>query len=132
MRYLAAEEILAIHARIIDATAGLHGVRDAHLLESLAERPKMQFGGNDLYKTIFDKAAAYFESCAYHHVFTDGNKRTAIALAARFLFMHGYEFRATNDEIEKFVLRAVEKKYAHEEIVQWLRAHSKKFRKGVK
>ena len=132
MRYLTAEEILVIHAWIIDATGGLHGVRDVHLLASLAERPKMQFGGNDLYKTPFDKAAAYFESCAYHHVFTDGNKRTAIALAARFLFTNGYELRATNDGIEKFVLRAIEKKYAREKIVHWLRVHSKKIRKGVK
>ncbi len=132
MHYFTTEEILVVHARIIDKTGGMHGVRDINLLGSLAERPKMQFGGKDLYQTVFDKTAAYFESCAYHHVFTDGNKRTAIAIAARFLFTNGCAFNATNNEIEKFVVDAVEKKYAHEEIVEWLRAHFKKIRKGVK
>ena len=132
MRYLPAEEILVIHARIIDKTGGPHGVRDIHLLESLAERPKMQFGGKELYESIFDKAAVYLESCAYHHVFTDGNKRTAITIAIRFLFLNGYDFDAIDREIEEFMVTAVEKKYTLQKITAWLKTHSKKIRKGVK
>ena len=132
MHYFTTEEILVVHARIIDKTGGMHGVRDVNLLGSLAERPKMQFGVKELYQTVFDKAAAYFESCAYHHVFTDGNKRTAIAIAARFLFLNGWELSASNTAAEKFVLAAVGKKYPLKKIAEWLRTHSKKIRKGVK
>ena len=127
--YLPAEEILIIHARIIDETGGSHGVRDTNLLASVVERPKMQFGGKDLYPTIFDKAAVYFESCARHHAFLDGNKRTAVAIAARFLYMNGYALRVANSALEKFVLEAVVQKWELGRISVWLKKHSKRMGK---
>lgn len=130
IRYLSGEEALVIHARLIDATGGSHGVRNTHLLASMLERPKMQFGGKDLYPTLFDKAAAYFESCAMHHAFVDGNKRTAIALAARFLFLNGYDLSARNKTLEAFVLRAVTKRLPLPVIALWLKQHSKKREEG--
>src|SRR3989338_4285770 len=98
-RYITSEDILVIHAKIIDETGGAHGVRDTHLLSSMAERPRMQFGGRELYPTLFDKTAAYFESCARHHVFFDGNKRTAIAIAFRFLSVNGYSLISSNKNL---------------------------------
>lgn len=129
MHYLTAEEILIIHARIVDETGGLHGVRDTNLLGSLSERPKMQFGGKELYSDIFEKTAAYFESCAYHHIFSDGNKRTAIAIAARFLYLNDYELQIANELMECFILDAVEQKYKLEKIAAWFKKHSKKVKK---
>lgn len=126
MRYLSAEDILVIHARIIDATGGLHGVRDVHLIASMSGRPKMQFGGKDLYPSIFDRAAAYFESCAFHHAFLDGNKRTAIAIAARFLFLNGFELKTTNIILEKFVISAITRKYTLQKISLWFKKHAKR------
>ncbi|MBI3305432.1 type II toxin-antitoxin system death-on-curing family toxin [Candidatus Parcubacteria bacterium] len=79
MNYLTGEEILAIHSEIIDQTGGLHGVRDAGLLASILERPKTAFGGKEMHRGLFKKAAVYMEGLARYHVFTDGNKRTAIA-----------------------------------------------------
>lgn len=128
IKYLEYDEMLIIHARIIDETCGAHGVRDLHLASSIVERPKMQFGGKELYPSLFDKAAAYFESCALHHVFIDGNKRTAIALAARFLFLNGYELIVSNKKMETFVLDVVTKKYPLAEISVWLKKHVKKIR----
>lgn len=132
MRYLTGEEILVIHAKIIDATGGIHGVRDTHLLASLVERPKMEFGGNELYQGVFRKAAAYFESCAYHHIFLDGNKRTAIALAGRFMFLNGWDINASNEEMERFVLEAVGEKFELKKIAEWLHVYSKRISKEVK
>lgn len=126
VRYLSGEELLVIHVRIIDETGGAHGVRDMNILASLLERPKIQFGGKDLYLSIFNKAAAYFESCAMHHAFIDGNKRTAIALSARFLYLNGYEVIPSNRVIETFVIAAVTKKYDIQKISAWLKKHSKK------
>ncbi|MBI4120550.1 MAG: hypothetical protein HY454_03755 [Parcubacteria group bacterium] len=54
MKYITAEDILAIHSEIIDETGGLHGVRDVGLLASVVERPKGRFGGRPLYKNIFN------------------------------------------------------------------------------
>lgn len=113
-----------LHARILEATGGAHGVRDTHLLASLSEKPKMKFGGKDLYKGVFRKAATYLEALATYHVFIDGNKRTALAGAARFLFVNGYAFTATNDQIEHFVLGVALKKHDMEAIARWLEKHS--------
>lgn len=129
MRYLTGEEVLVIHAKIIDETGGLHGVRDTHLLASLVERPKMGFGGTELYPGVFRKAAAYFESCAHHHIFLDGNKRTAIAIAGRFLFLNGRELKASNEEMEQFVLEAVREKFEIDTIADWLEKRSRKLKK---
>ena len=126
MKYLSAEDILIIHARIVDATGGAHGVRDVHLVASAAERPRTTFGKKDLYPDVCTKAAAYLESIARHHAFLDGNKRTAIAAAARFLFLNGYELRATNKELEKFVLAVAVGKKDVPEIASWFKKYTRK------
>ena len=126
MKYLTAEEILIIHARIIDETGGSHGIREVGLLASLIERPKAKFGGQEQYKGIFKKAATYLDSLVRYHVFVDGNKRTAIAASARFLALNDYNLVATNKGMERFVLKATVEKFDPEEIARWLKTHSKK------
>ena len=117
---------MIIHSEMIDQTGGAHGVRDNHLLASVAERPRHSFGGQEVFPDVFTKAAAYFHSLAMFHVFVDGNKRTAIASAARFLDFNGYELEVTNRQIENFVLRAVVKKLEVENIALWFRKHSRR------
>ena len=122
--YLNSEEILRIHALVIDETGGSHGVRDLNLFESIVQRPMMQFGGQELYVNIFDKAATYFDSCAHHHVFIDGNKRTAISIAIRFLYLNGYGVSIKKGDMWNFVVKAVKNKYSISKIADWLKKHS--------
>ncbi|MEK7094442.1 MAG: type II toxin-antitoxin system death-on-curing family toxin [Patescibacteria group bacterium] len=128
MRYLAAREVLIIHALVIDETGGLHGVRDLGLLESAIHRPRSVFGGKELYVGVLLKAAALFESLARNHPFTDGNKRTAIVTTARFLSLNGYKLVTTSKELERFTLSAVTKKLSITAIARWLEKHAKKLR----
>lgn len=126
MRYLSAAEILAIHDRVVEETGGSLGVRDEHLLASLAERPKTAFGGTEQFSTLFTKAASYLEAIAQYHVFVDGNKRTALSVASIFLRANGYEIELPVEESEQFMIDAVVKKLSVEEIAQWLEQNSKK------
>lgn len=126
VRYLSGEDILVIHSRIVEQIGGSHGVRDTGLLASIVDAPTQQAFGKELYADIFAKAAVYLERTANYHVFVDGNKRTSIAAAARFLYLNGYTLRATNDEVEFFVLRVVVEKLPLEEIAGWLKKHSRK------
>ena len=126
MKYLTAPEVLVLHARTIDETGGLYGVRDAGLLHSAVERPKMIFDGKELYPDLFTKAAAYFESLVRNHAFLDGNKRTAVLATARFLFLNGYELIATNKELERFTIRVATVKSDLDTIAVWLKRRSKK------
>lgn len=126
MKYLTPQDILVIHARIIDETGGSHGIRDTGLLVSLVERPKAAFGGKEMYPGIFEKAAVYLESLVSYYVFVDGNKRAGIAAAARFLFLNGYTLQANNKQVETFVLKIAEEKLEIRAIAAWFKKHAKK------
>ncbi|OJI06339.1 hypothetical protein BK004_04205 [bacterium CG10_46_32] len=126
MEYLSGEDILVMHSEIVDATGGTHGIRDTELFISIIERPKASFGGTEMHATVFAKAAVYLESLAQYHVFIDGNKRTALAASARFLFVNGYDLTASNTEVEVFVLRTVEEKLGLEEIADWFESNVKR------
>lgn len=125
MKYLSAEQVLFIHARIIDETGGAHGVRDIGLLQSAVARPTAAFGGDDLYPDVFRKAAALAESLARNHAFLDGNKRTAIASAGLFLGMNGLRFDATQKELVRFALQVAVGAVTVEEAATWLQKHCK-------
>lgn len=60
--YLTTQEILFIHARLIETIGGEHGVRDLGLLESAVARPQATFDGESLYPDLFQKAAALMQS----------------------------------------------------------------------
>jgi death-on-curing protein len=122
--YLTLDIILAIHEEMVERYGGSHGIRDIGLIQSAAARPQSSFGGEDLYQTIFDKAAALFHSLMFNHAFVDGNKRTAMVSTARFLFMNGYELDASQKEFVTFPLNVENQHLSIEEISKWLKRHS--------
>jgi death on curing protein len=126
VKYVSAQDILVLHAKVVEQTGGRQGIRDVHLLVSLAERPKASFDGKEMFPSVFEKAGTYLESLTTYHVFIDGNKRTAIITSARFLLLNGYKLAATNREIEDFVVRVASEKVELRQIARWFKAHSKK------
>ena len=120
MNYLAVEQVLFIHARLISETGGMHGVLDLGLLLSAVARPQATFDGQDLYPDIFSKAAALLESLVGNHAFVDGNKRTAITSAGLFLGINGYRLTANNQQLEDFTLQCARHAVALEDIARWL------------
>lgn len=127
-KYLSAETILILHSEVVDATGGMHGVRDIALLAAIVDKPKASFGGRDLYPDVFIKAAVCLESIVNYHVFIDGNKRTGITACARFLYQNGYTLFATNKEVEKFVLSIATDTTDVLVIAAWLKKHTAKIR----
>ena len=102
MRYLTAEEIVAIGRRIVD---GNLNVRDVGLVASAAARPSTVAFGMDPYPTLIEKAAALLHSLTTSHPFTDGNKRVAFAATDVFLKLNGARFDpAAEDELFTTVL----------------------------
>jgi death on curing protein len=82
--------VYEIHEIIIAETGGLPGLRESALLHSAVARPFATFGGQELYTTDFEKAAALFHSLIKSHPFMDGTKRTAFSAALFFLENCGY------------------------------------------
>jgi death-on-curing protein len=58
MRYLTLDEILELHRLALAQSGGAPGVRDLGGLESAVVQPYMTFGGQELYPTLGEKAAA--------------------------------------------------------------------------
>ncbi|WP_207929030.1 type II toxin-antitoxin system death-on-curing family toxin [Actinomadura sp. 6K520] len=102
VRYLTAEEIIAIGRRIVDENLN---VRDFGLVASAAARPSTTAFGMDPYPTLLEKAAALLHSLTTSRPFTDGNKRVAFAATDVFLKLNGARFDpATEDELFTTVL----------------------------
>lgn len=104
MKFLAVEEVIEAHTRIIQAYGGLDGIRDMGLLISAVEMPKASFFGEFLHSTIFDKAAAYLFHLVSNHPFLDGNKRTGSAAALIFLDMNEIKLQFDESEFEELVV----------------------------
>jgi death-on-curing protein len=121
MTFLTVEQILFLHARLVDETGGSHGVRDLGLLLSAAGRPQAGFEGQDLYPDPFSKAAALLDSLIRNHPFIDGNKRTGVAAAGLFLVRNGYRLTASNPDLEGLAMAVAQSKISPEEIATWLK-----------
>jgi death-on-curing protein len=126
VKYLTAEQVLFIHARLIAETGGEHGVLDLGLLQSAVARPQATFDRQDLYPELFSKAAALLESLIGNHAFVDGNKRTAITAAALFLRLNGYCLTADNPQLEAFTLQCAQRLLSLNQIERWFEAWSEK------
>ena len=82
------------------------------------------FGGIDLYKTPFEKAAAILESIIKNHPFVDGNKRTGFISCCAILLRDGYELIATETDAYDFVIKVASSHLEFEEIVSFIENHS--------
>ena len=119
--YLSVDQILALHAELIEEFGGGTGLRDRGVLESAAARPAMTFGGEDLYEDAAAKAAALLHSLVLNHPFLDGNKRVGIHATEFFLEMNGWSLAATDDELEELTLAVARGQIAAEALAIWFR-----------
>jgi len=96
-------------------------IRDKNLLESAVNNPFQTFGGEDLYPTIFDRAAQLAFGLAKNHGFVDGNKRVAIHAMEVYLFINGYDTNFSQEEIIKIGFELAEGKLSAENLSELLK-----------
>jgi death on curing protein len=125
IRHITLMEVLKLHGQIIDQSGGAQGIRDLGLLESAVAQPLMTFGGEDLYPSSIEKAAALSFSIIMNHPFVDGNKRTGHAAMEVFLVLNRLEVDSTVDEQEKILLALASGEVEREAFVEWLESHVK-------
>ncbi len=129
MKYLYPKQVLYLHEQIIQFSGGLGGLRDVTLLESAVYRPQTTFGRNDLYPDLFSKAAVLGHSLILNHAFIDGNKRTGFEAMRLLLRINGYDLRASSKTKFDFVLKIATKKITEQQIADWLRKKSTRYKK---
>jgi death-on-curing protein len=123
MRHLSLAEVAELHRLVIEAAGGIHGIRDLGALESAIAQPRMSFGGEDLYPTLLEKAAALCFSLVLNHPFLDGNKRVGHAAMETLLVLNGFEIQAPVREQEALMLSLAAGETGRSELVEWLRGH---------
>ncbi|MFN8378317.1 MAG: type II toxin-antitoxin system death-on-curing family toxin [Anaerolineae bacterium] len=116
VRYLSTEDLLNINHAITHDPM----VRDIHLLHSAVARPKLLLFGEPQFPALADKAAALMESLAYHHLFIDGNKRTAVQAVALFLERNGQHFDYDAARDADYVLAVARGEHDTDAIAAWI------------
>ena len=96
---LTVNDIMLLHEKIIDKTGGIRGMRDVGLLEMAVSSPFASFGGEDLYKTLEEKAEQLCNSLIRNHPFLDGNKRIGILAMLVFLDLNEKKINITSEEV---------------------------------
>ena len=124
MIYLTSAQVLFIHARLTAETGGGRGLRDEGLLAAAVARHQATFDGDDLYPSVYDKAAALMASIVLNHPFVDGNKRVGITAAGLFLRLNGYRLTVGNPELEEFTLRVAQGEVTLNSMANWFERHT--------
>lgn len=122
VHYLTASDLYNINDSVMQ---GHTFVRDTHLLRSAASRPSLCLFGQEQFPTLLDKAAALLHSLAYHHLFADGNKRTAVLAVTHFLRANGLEAAWPEQEAADFVLAVARGNHDIPNIAGWLARHTR-------
>jgi death-on-curing protein len=98
MRFLSADQVVAMHAELLEkwggAEGGAHRGVDYEGVEAAVQAVK-----NSYHESLQELAAAYAVYIVQGHVFMDGNKRTAAAATLTFLMANGGQTRRSSNDI---------------------------------
>lgn len=118
-----------VHAEAIARFGGSAGLRDEALLESAVAAPQATFGGESVYGSIEEVAAAYLFYLCRNHPFVDGNKRVALGSCLLFLRLNGLQPALDGPEWEQLTLDVAGSKLDRDATTRRLKALVKKPRK---
>lgn len=121
MNYLNIQRVMEIHRAGLEHSGGSDGIRDLGALESAVAQPSMAFGGDDLYPTLIEKAAALGFSLIMNHPFIDGNKRVGFLGMVNMLMLNGMTIKVDSTEGERMIIAVAAGEATREELVEWLR-----------
>ena len=101
--WIEVRDVLAIHGRLLAIHGGAVGLRDPALLESALARPRQHYSYSDK-ASIVEMAALYTAGIIRNHPFMDGNKRTGFVIGVLFLELHGFTFKASEEDATQAVM----------------------------
>ena len=127
MKWIKIEDLLIIHEMVIKETGGVHGVINWGALESVLIRPFISFEEKELFPDLWSKIAAMVHAIIMYHPFIDGNKRAAVVAADVCLRLNGYRL-IPSEEVEPFFWAIARGEKSIEEIAQWIKSHSERWK----
>jgi death on curing protein len=105
--YFDVDHAVQVHDQIIEESGGMSGINNPGQLESSLTHLQ----NDDYYPEFVDKLTYLIFALVKFHVFSDGNKRSSIALGAYFLEINGYRIiKKFGREMENIVVWLAENK----------------------
>ena len=109
MIWVTAEDVIAIHSRIIQVTGEIDGLRDRAGLEAAIA-------------ASFQSSRAGF-GLASNHAFIDGNKRIGAMITQLLLKWNGYQLRLEQGELADMFIGIADGTKDEMELLHWIKAH---------
>lgn len=126
-RWIRPQVALAANERLIALFGGsASGPRDENLFQAALARPLNKWHYESPLPDLFDLAAAYAFALCKGHVFHDGNKRTAHAVAHAFLRLNGWLHDAPEAEVVRTMIGVADGSIKEAELAAWFRRASKR------
>ena len=123
--YLSIFELIEIRDRIAANTGADLDILNLNGLKSALAAPRRSMFGEDLYPTVWDKAAALLFSLIQNHPFYDGNKRIALWAVDEFLRRNGWVLDAPAHDLSRFSTAIAASHVDVAAIAQWLRDNTR-------
>lgn len=120
-------DVLAIHDRLLALHGGAVGLRDQGLLESALARPRQHYAYAST-SDVIALAALYTAGIVRNHPFVDGNKRAGFVIGVLFLELHGYQFKASEEDATQAVMGLAAGTLDEASYTAWLRANATRTR----
>ncbi|MBQ7661635.1 MAG: type II toxin-antitoxin system death-on-curing family toxin [Clostridia bacterium] len=123
MILLTAEEVIALHEKLIEKTGGTHGIRDFGLLSSALHSAEESFGDVERYPTAEEKAARLLFALTGNHAFVDGNKRIGVLVMLLTLELNDIKLSFSQEELIDLGLSVAAGKAKYDEILTFIHGH---------
>ena len=123
MIWIHADDVMAIHSRVIQKSGGMDGLRDRAGLEAALSAPLQSFGGTELFPTELEKIARLGYGLAANHAFLDGNKRIGAMMTQLMLQWNGYRLALKAGELSECFIAIAAGVRGERELLDWIRAH---------
>lgn len=125
--YLDRERLLDLNRQAVADLGGNAGIQSPRAFEVVIEQPKQVIFGQEVYPTIWVKAAYMIQQIIKTPVFVDGSKRTAGLVVLTFLQENGYQpvGEGYDEDAKEFIFEMVQKENSEETmmlIAEWLSA----------
>jgi death-on-curing protein len=125
--WIETRDAVAIHDRLLALYGGATGLRDRGLLESALARPRQHQAYAEA-PDIVEMAALYTAGLVRNHPFVDGNKRTGFVIGVLFLELHGFDFKASEEDATQAVMALAAGTLDEAGYAAWLRLNAKRRR----
>ena len=125
MIVLSKELVLMLHQELIDETGGPAGLKDEGLLKSALAAPFQSYDAQDLFPSIYQKAARLGFGLASNHAFVDGNKRIGAHAMLVFLELNDIQINYSQEELSNIFLEIASGNKEYKDLLSWIVTHIK-------